>query len=42
MLYEVITGATETLQLRLTRVVEGKYEVQRLLGRGGMGVHNFV
>jgi len=30
-------GATETLQLRLTRVVEGKYEVQRLLGRGGMG-----
>jgi len=30
-------GAIEVLQQRLQRAIQGKYEVERLLGRGGMG-----
>lgn len=30
-------GATEGLMIRLQRLVEGKYKVERLLGKGGMG-----
>jgi eukaryotic-like serine/threonine-protein kinase len=30
-------GATEGLQLRLQRLVEGKYKIDRMLGKGGMG-----
>jgi len=31
------TGATEGLMQRLQRLVEGKYEVKRMVGKGGMG-----
>ncbi len=31
------TTGTEALMLRLQRLVEGKYKVERLLGKGGMG-----
>jgi len=30
-------GGTEALMIRLQRLVEGKYKVDRLLGKGGMG-----
>jgi predicted Ser/Thr protein kinase len=30
-------GGTEALQVRLQRLVEGKYKIDRLLGKGGMG-----
>jgi serine/threonine protein kinase len=30
-------GGTEALQVRLQRLVEGKYRIDRLLGKGGMG-----
>jgi serine/threonine-protein kinase len=30
-------GATEGLQARLQRLVEGKYKIDRMLGKGGMG-----
>ena len=30
-------GGTEGLMIRLQRLVEGKYKVERLLGKGGMG-----
>ncbi|HYU27965.1 MAG TPA: protein kinase [Gemmatimonadales bacterium] len=31
------TSGTEALMLRLQRLVEGKYKVERMLGKGGMG-----
>jgi len=31
------TSSTEALMLRLQRLVEGKYKVERMLGKGGMG-----
>jgi len=31
------TGATEGLMQRLQRIVEGKYRVERMVGKGGMG-----